>query len=196
MNKVKNILILILGGIIVWQYFSARPLKTVKQEVFSTPEMKGTTKVQIVEKITLDTVQIKGEVVEVDAQWREKYERALLDNDSITQRNLFLESIKIRNYHETLVHNDTIKIDGYFKVRGSLLEYATNYKIKSIDFLYTPKIIRERPRLSVGFGLEVSNSLAKLGMDFTNNKGNRFSVGLDNQKGFWVGVGKSFTLKK
>ena len=55
----------------------------------------------------------------------------------------------------------------------------------------------------MGFGVEAgvpiiptSNFLLKGDIYFENNKGNGFSLGYDTQQRVWLGVRKTFTLKK
>lgn len=204
--NVTNILLLLLIVIMGWQTFTRdRPDEEPKQEVITTPEVTGTTGTQTVEKVVLQPIYLPStnEKINVDSAWKEKYEQALKDKDSITQRNLYLEAIKINTYEQVLVDNDSIEIKGYARTRGSLLDYSVDYRIKPIDFTYTPEIVTRRPRLSMGLDVEAgvpivptSPFVLKGDVYFENKKGNGFSVGYDTEQRVWLGLRKTFTLIK
>lgn len=204
--NVTNILLILLIGIMSWQTFTGNQLKEEpKQEIISIPEIKGTTGTQTVEKVVLQPIYLPStdKQVNVDSAWKEKYEQALKDKDSVAQRNLYLEAIKINTYEKTLVDNDSIEIKGYARTRGSLLDYSVEYTLKPRDFSYTPKIVTTRPKLSLGLDIElgvptvpVSDFLAKGDIYFENKKGNGFSLGYDSEQRVWVGIRKTFTIRK
>lgn len=203
--NVTNILLILLIGIMGWQTFHNTNNVVPKEEVIVVPEVKGTTGTQIVERVVVQPIYLPttNQKINVDSTWKNKYEQALKDKDSVKQRNLYLEAIKINNYEKILVNNDSIEIKGYARTRGSILDYSVDYRIKPYSHTYTPKLIIERPKLSVGLGIETGvpivpdiNFLAKGNLYFENKKGNGFSVGYDTEKRIWVGLRKTFTLKK
>ncbi len=201
--NVTNILIILLIGIIAWQTFFDQEKEPLPQPITITiPESKGTTGTQIVEKVVPYPVYIPstGEKFNVDSEYKKKYEDA---KDSLEKQKLYLESIRIREYNKKLVDNDTIEIHGTLKTRGSLLDYKIDYKIKSSNITYTPKIVTKRPKLSVGLGMQTgipmnpeTNFLMKGDIFFENRKGNGFSVGYDTDKRVWFGIRKTFKLIK
>lgn len=204
--NVTNILLLLLIVILGWQTFTNnRESVEPKQETVTIPEVKGTTGKQTVEKVVLQPIYLSStnQQIKVDSVWKEKYEQALKDKDSITQRNLYLEAIKINTYDKVLIDNDSIEIKGYARTRGSLLDYSVDYRIKSSNFTYTPKIVKQRPRFTMGLGVEAgvpvlstSSFVLKGGICFENKKGNGFSLGYDTEQRIWLGVKKSFTIIK
>ena len=102
-----------------------------------------------------------------------------------------------------LVDNDTIKIKGKARTRGSLLDFDVNYTIKPIDFSYTPEVITKMPKLSARLGVEggiptISNTnfLLKGNLSLENSKGNGLNLGYDTQNRIWVGFSKTFKIIK
>ena len=188
-------------GFVVWQNFIIEE-DIIKPEpiTIKTPE-KSDIIIDTIEVVKRDTVYIKGEekIIEVDAGWKKKYNNAI---DPLEKQNIFYESIKIKQYEKTFVDNDTILIKGSAKTRGSLLSYSVDYKVKSFDVDYTPKIITKRPKLSIGFGIEAglpsrpdTNFRLKGTTYFENNKGGGFSIGADTRQTLWLGLRKTFKLK-
>lgn len=70
-------------------------------------------------------IEIAGEKV-IDSIYYKEY---LQLKDSISKNNAYKEAITIREYN-TPFEDDTIKIDTYNKVRGTLLETQVSYKTK------------------------------------------------------------------
>jgi len=203
--NVTNILLIALIVIMGWQTFSTSSEEPVKDETIIIPEVKGSTGKKEVEQVVLQPIYLpsSNEKVNVDSVLKDKYEQALKEKDSLTQRTLYLEAIKINKYEQILVDNDSIEIKGYARTRGSLLDYSVDYRIKPFNYTYTPKVIKKRPKLSMGLQVEsgipvlpTTNFLLKGGIYFENNKGNGFSLGYDTQQRLWIGVRKTFTLKK
>ncbi len=203
--NVTNILLILLISIMGWQTFYNTDKTIPKEEIIVVPEVKGTTGTQTVERVVIQPIYLPttNQKINVDSAWKDKYEQALKDKDSVSQRNLYLEAIKINSYEKVLVNNDSIEIKGYARARGSILDYSVDYTIKPYTHTYTPKLITERPRLSVGLGVETGvpmtsdiNFLAKGNLYFENKKGNGFSLGYDTEKRIWVGYRKTFTLRK
>lgn len=201
--EVRDILLVILSALMVWQiFFNEKEEKPPEPITITIPEKTGTSGLQTIERVQQVPVYIPQykEPVQVDSYYKKLYEES---KDSIERMNLYLQAIKINDYDSTIVDNDTIKIDAFAKTRGSLLEYKVDYKIKPDAFTYTPQIDYRRPRLSAGFGVEggiptrpETNFLLKGNLYFENRKGNGFSLGYDTDNRVWLGVRKTFTLKK
>lgn len=201
--NVSNILLGVLVIILLWQnFFSKEEVVQPQPVIVEIPEKSGSTGVQVVEKAVPYPVYIKetGEKYNVDLQWKKKYEEA---KDSLEKQRIYLESIKIKEYEEKLVDNDTIEITGFARTRGSLLDYSVDYRIKPSSFSYIPDVITKRPSLSMGLGVEGgiptnpnSNFLLKGNLYFENGKGNGLNFGYDTDNRVWVGVRKTFKLKK
>lgn len=202
--NVTNILLVLLLVILGWQNFVKQDILPPKEKIIKIPEIKGETGKKIVTEVVYDTMYLPSkEKIVVDSTFKAKYEQADRDRDSLKKRTLFLEAIKINKYEKVLVDNDTVKIKGYATTRGELLDYSINYTIKPPDFTYTPDVVYRRPSLSMGLGVEVgvpliptTNFLIKGNVYFENGKGNGFNVGYDTQQRVWLGVRKTFTLKK
>ena len=200
--NINNILLGLLLVLLSWQtFFNSDSKKDVQPIVINIPEFKGTTGTQIVEKSVPYTVFLNsGEKVNVDSDWKRKYEEA---KDSLDKQDLYLQSIKINNYEKSVVKNDSTEIKLFATTRGSLLDYKVDYKFTPKPIEYTPKIISERPRLSMGFSVEggvptvpTANFLLKGTTYFENKKGNGFSLGYDTDKRAWVGIRKTFKIIK
>jgi hypothetical protein len=202
--NVTNILLFLLLVILGWQNFVKQDVLPPKERIIKLPEIKGTTGKKTITEIVYDTVYLPSEErIVVDSTFKAKYEQAEKDNDSLKKRTLFLEAIKINKYEKLLVDNDTVRIKGYVTTRGELLDYSVDYRIEPPDFTYSPEIVKKRPSLSMGFGVEAgvpiiptTNFLIKGDVYFENSKGNGFNLGYDTQQRVWLGVRKTFTLKK
>lgn len=211
MERTKNYIILglvIALGIFVWLHF-----QEIKPEPIdiTIPGSEGTTGDVEIEEVKTDTVEVikylpgkvitKEEIV-VDSTYKAAYEQAVKDNDSLKAKNLFLESIQIKEYNEVAIDNDTIKIDLYAKTRGSLLAYKIDYDIKDQSFTYTPEVVHIRPKLTVLAGIEAmipqgdSRGGVKFDLGVQGQKGNIWSVGVDTQGNKYIGFKKSWTLFK
>lgn len=200
--NITNILLGLLIVVLGWQNFSKGEEEKPQPITVTLPESYGSTGIQTIEKAVPYPVYIPstGENFNVDSEWKKKYENA---KDSLEKQKIYLESIKIKEYEKKLVDNDTIEITGYARTRGSLLDYSVDYRIKPSSFSYTPDVIIKRPSLSMGLGVEGgvplnpnTNFLLKGNLYFENSKGNGFSVGYDTDKRVWIGVRKTFKLKK
>lgn len=198
--NITNILLGVLILMMAWGNFSGDEIKEPVPITITLPEMKGNVGRTLEDvKITPVYLPSKNEHVNVDSEWKRKYELA---KDSLEKTNLYLEAIKINEYDKILVDNDSLKITGYARTRGSLLDYSVDYDFKP-SYTYIPKVVLRRPSLSIGVGVQFgvptlpsSNFIAKGDIYFENNKGNGFSVGYDTERHIWVGLRKTFTLKK
>lgn len=200
--NVTNILLGVLIVILLWQNFFGGSEPVEPQPITITmPEVKGTTGAQIVEKVIQVPVYLpNNQKISVDNKYKKLYEQT---KDSLERQNLYLEAIKINDYKEVLVDNDSIEITGYAKTRGSLLEYKVDYKIKPVSLTYIPEVKSQLPKLSLGLGVEAgvplvptSNFVLKGGLNIINSKGNGFNIGYDTEQRVWLGVSKTFKLIK
>ena len=198
-----NILLIVLIVILAWQnFFSDKEIKAPAPITVNIPEIKGTSGERVIERIVTQPVYIKesGETISVDSEWKRKYEEA---KDSIEKHKQYIKAIKINKYEKELVNNDTIKITGYATTRGALLDYSVDYTIKSSNFSYIPDVVVRRPSLSMGIGVDaavptvIGNNFSLRGnIYFENRKGNGINLGYDTNKNVWIGVRKTFKLKK
>lgn len=198
-SSITNFLLILAILLMVWKFFfSSEEYIEPKPVTITIPEYSGT-KVDTLERFVRDTIYLPSNTIVVDSGWKKKYNEAL---DSLERQRLYYEAIKINKYEKTLIDNDSIEIKGYATTRGALLDYSVDYKIKSFDFSYTPDVVVKRPRLSLGLGLEAglpstlnTNFLLKGNLYFENSKGNRFNFGYDTEKRFWVGYSKTFKIR-
>lgn len=217
MEKIKNYLILgmsIALGIIIYLNVT----KVIPEPaVITIPASTGTSGVIKKDSIRIDTVQVvkylPGKVVVkkdivVDSIYKAKYESALKKNDSLKAKNLFLEAIRINEYNEVAIDNDSIKIDIHAKTRGSLISYKVNYDIKSQRFIYTPEVVRIRPSFTVLTGVELmlpglagSNPTdytapsIKFDIYVQREKGHMWGVGVDTRGNAYVGYKHVLSFK-
>lgn len=99
----------------------------------------------------VEIIYVQGDTKYViDSTYYDKYIKA---QDSIKKLELYIEAIQIKEYNNTIVDNDTIRIDIYSKTRGTLISLAGSYKIKEKLFEYTPQVIKERPAFTLLGGL-------------------------------------------
>jgi len=196
--NVTNLLLIILIIILISNYLKKN--ENPKQDVIvNIPEKTGTSGIRVIEKITQIPVEIDGTKVIVDEKYYLKY---IETKDSLQKLNLYVESIKIKEYNDTIVNNDDILIESYSKTRGSLLEQKIDYKIKEKSFSYKPEYIKERPRLTLlptlEFGIDRNNLLPnfKGGIGFQLKNGDVFSTSLDTRNNIYIGYSKSITIIK
>ena len=187
----------------------------VDDVTFTTKEKTGEVQKKV-DSIIRDTIYIpviaKGKAqpimkeLIVDSLYKAKYDDAVKTNDTLTARNLFLESIALDTYEGTLINNKDIKIDGKFLTRGKLLEYDIKYKIKSDTITYTPEIRYRHPKLSLVYGLDaelptVENFInsrpsigAHVGLQFKS--GSIFKVGINSNKNITLGYSRTLRIFK
>ena len=126
----------------------------------------------------------------------------MLAKDSLEKLNLYVESIQIKEYKDTLINNDEIIIESYAKTRGSLLEQKVDYTIKAKPFSYKPEYIKERPKLTLlptlEFGLNRTDLSInfKGGFGFQNKKGDIISVSTDTKGYIYAGYSKALNIIK
>lgn len=167
------------------------------------PESYGSTGLQTLEpKVVVVQVPVSqgsNQTIDVDAIWKEAYEKASQD----TRDSLYNEAIRIRTYSDTLVDNNEIVIKGDARTRGSLLDFKVDYTLKEKEFTYTPEIITQYPRLSVALGGEIGvptrvgeNFTLKGNLDLMNRKGHEINLGYDTNQTVWLGYSYNFKLIK
>lgn len=200
---VTKILLVVVILLLLWgNFFKKEQPIEIPPVTVTLPETSGTTGTVTFEEVEKDTLYIKGdtEYVEVDKGYKEKYEKA---KDSLEKAKLYYQAIQIREYDSTIVDNDDISIKGSATTRGWLLDYTIDYTIKEKKHTYTPEVISELPRLTLGVGAEVGiplrigeNFTLKANIDLMNKKGNEINLGYDTNQTAWLGYTKNFKLIK
>lgn len=176
------------------------------------PEINGGGGKEI-DSVKTDTVYIEKiinkynkeavEALVVDALYKEKYENAIKENDSLKAKNIFLESIKINEFKGELLDDSKITIKGKIKTRGKLLSYDIDYTIKKDSISYSPEIKYRHPSLSLIYGADVimPTSLlnetspiiaGKIGLQF--KKGDIITIGMTSQNQILLGYSRTIKL--
>lgn len=201
-NKVfntTNILLVVLIIIFLGSYFKKEPAPSPAEVTVTIPESSGTSGVRTIEKIIQIPIISREREYLVDKLYYDKY---ILAKDSLDKLNLYVESIQIKEYKDTLINNDEIIIESYAKTRGSLIEQKIDYIIKAKPFSYKPEYIKERPRLTLlptlEFGLNrVDLSINfKGGFGFQNKAGDIISLSTDTKGYIYIGYSKSLSILK
>lgn len=206
-DKLRDIFLIIFVLLLVWQiFFSPTKEKIVTEPIkILLPEIKGndTKTINTVIPIPayINNNNIKEKII-VDSIAYNNYIKA---KDSISKLNLYLSSIKINNYKDTLINNDTINIYGEINTQGKLLDYKIDYLIKKrqINTNIIPINKIYNPRLSIGLNIEGgvptefnSNFILKTGIILKNKNNNSINISYDTDKRIWIGIGKTFNLIK
>lgn len=197
-NKIGNILLVIAFGIIIWMSWNPRVVTKVETRTVTLPAKQGTTKFVEVEKFVRDTVYLPSkEKVVVDQKYKRLYEEA---KDSLERQSLYLEAIRIREYEQVFLDNDTITIGGKITTRGSLVGYKLDYFIKESQLTYTPEVEFRMPEMSIGIGIEAGiptnrdDRFTLKGNLFLNRGSNGYMISYDTDGMFWLGYNKTFKL--
>lgn len=167
------------------------------------PESYGTTGLQTLEpKVVVVQVPVSEsseKTINVDSLWKEAYQKA----SQQVKDSLYNETIRIRTYSDTLVDNEEVVIKGDARTRGSLLDFKVDYILKEKDFTYTPEIVTQYPKLSVGLGMEMGvptmvgeNFALKGNLSLMNRKGHEINFSYDTDQRVWLGYKKTFKLLK
>lgn len=199
-QHIQTALLVIIGVALIANFFYKDDPEPQPIEII-IPEQKGTTGTQIIENVKTIPVPIPGgKEIYIDEKWYKEYLEA---KDSISRLNKYVQAIKVNELDTTFIDNDTIKLDGKIKTRGSILSYKFDYKIKERKFEYTPEVIVRRPRMSligeVGTGITAhpTSDLSLYGaIGLENQKGLGLKIGYDTQGAVRVGVSKSLVLVK
>lgn len=207
--KEINIRDIILGVIVIlllWNFFGgSKDSPVVPHRTIEVSEKKGTTDTIVVETIREVKVPVYNnagikETIIVDQKYKALYEAT---KDALEKERLYLEAIQINEYKETIVDNDTIKIDAYAKTRGSLIDFKVDWKVLKDTITYKPEVITKMPKLSVVLGAELGiptelgdNFVFKADVGLQNKNGDIFTVGADMNKTLYVGYKKTFKLIK
>lgn len=199
-TKILLIIMILMMG--YSNFFKSSELIEPTPVTVTIPESYGTTGLQSLEpKVVVVQVPVSGtnQTIDVDAIWKEQYEKA----SQKIKDSLYNEAIRINTYSDTLVDNDEIVIKGDARTRGSLLDFQVDYTIKPKDFTYTPEVVIQNPRLSVGLGMELGvptrlgeNFALKGNLDLMNRKGHEINLGYDTNQTAWIGYTYNFKLIK
>lgn len=201
-EHIQNTLIAVLIGLFIWQFFfSDKDEKEPQPIQVIIPEQKGSTGTQIIENVKTIPIPIPGQgEVYIDEKWYNEY---LAAKDSIGRLNQYLKAIEVKELDTTFIDNDTIRLDGKIKTRGSILAYKFDYNIKERVFEYKPEVVIKRPRVSLFFGVEAgiptvptTGFLMKGKIGLENRKGFGVSAGYDTENRVWVGLQKNIILLK
>jgi len=216
MEKIKNYIILGLSvslGFMI--YFNTRPKPIYDDKTISIPGSTESSGVVIIDnnndsiydpEIIEVPVYIKGDVeIVVDQEYKNKYDQVIKEKDSISARNLYLESIQIKEYNEVAIDNDIVKVDLYAKTRGSLLAYRIDYNIKEKEFKYIPEVVYRYPKASLVYGLELGLPAQQVipqapvigvSLGIQNKKGSIVTLGVNSEKFVTIGYYKTLKLFK
>jgi len=184
-------------------FFKKDPIVEPTPITLTLPESFGSTGLQQLEpKVVVVQVPVSqgsSQKIDVDKIWKEQYEKA----SQQIKDSLYNEAIRIRKYSDTLVDNDDIVIKGDATTRGSILDFKVDYTIKEQDFTYTPEVVVQYPKLSLGLGLEMGvptqigqNFTLKGNMDIMNRKGHEINLGYDTNQTAWIGYTYNFKILK
>lgn len=199
-QHIQTALLIIIGVALIANFFYKDDPEPQPIEII-IPEQKGTTGTQKIENVKTIPIPIPGgKEIYIDGKWYKEYLEA---KDSIERLNKYVQAIQVKELDTTFIDNDTIKLDGKIKTRGSILSYKFDYQIKERKFEYTPEVIVRRPRLSligeVGAGIPTKpNSEFSLygAIGVENQKGFGFKAGYDTQGVVQVGLSKSLVAMK
>jgi hypothetical protein len=159
------------------------------------PEYVKVTDTIVVTRIKYKTIQAKDGVVVVN---KDKYNEYIKEKDTVKKKELFIETITVREYNTNVINNDTVKVDVYSKVQGVLISTNATVTVKPREI--QERIITQRPRLSLIVGAEVGyrsfefNPLIKTGIQ--TKSGNIYTASIDLNKNVYVGFSKTFTIIK
>lgn len=196
-----KIVILIILGMFLIDTFLVHKDDPIEDVTVVIPEKVGSVEKEI-DSVKVDTVYIveqggkeKPRAIVVDSTYKAEYEKAIAENDSLKAKNIFLESIAITKYKDTLINNKDILIKGDFTTRGKLLNYKIDYTIKADTITYTPQVVRKNPKFALVGGIElglplngiVGDPTASINLGIRNVKGNTITFGFDTEKRFRVG---------
>jgi len=202
--KVDSTKILLFALVLLMGYnsfFKTEPIPEPVPVTLTLPESFGSTGLQQLEpKVVVVQVPVSQgsqQKVDVDKIWKDAYEQA----NQRVKDSLYNEAIRIRTYSDTIVDNDNIMIKGDATTRGSMLDFRVDYKLKEKDFTYTPEIVTQYPKLTVGLGAEVGVPTVvgqpftlKGNVDLMNKKGNEINLGYDTNQTVWLGYTYNFKL--
>lgn len=199
-QHIQTALLVIIGIALIANFFYKDDPEPQPIEII-IPEQKGSTGTQIIENVKTIPIPIPGQgEVYIDEKWYKEY---LAAKDSIGRLNQYLKAIEVKELDTTFIDNDTIRLDGKIKTRGSILAYKFDYNIKERVFEYKPEVVIKRPRVSLFFGVEAgiptvptTGFLMKGKIGLENRKGFGVSAGYDTENRVWVGLQKNIILLK
>lgn len=199
--NIDRILLIVVTLVLLWgQFFKKQDKIEIPPVTVNIPETKGSTDKETIKEYIPYPVEIKGESVNVDGEWKRKYEEL---SDSLERYKLYLEAIKINEYSKTFIDDSILNLKGSLTTRGELLDYQFDYTVKEKPFTYQPKVIKQFPKLSMKIGSEVGLSTRDLqefvfkgNLGFINQKGDEITISYDTNETFWLGYNKNIKLIK
>lgn len=167
------------------------------------PAKEGGTGLQVLETVRTVPVYLPSSPetpVDIDSEWKRKYDET---KDSLDRQNLYYKAIKINKYERQSILNDsTIEIFGSATTRGTLLDYAVDYRVKPSTTTYTPIVEVRRPRLQAeyGVGVFITPAMTYTPLELGLREG-KYGIGLRAHydpltKAMGVSLNKTFTLIK
>lgn len=203
----------IIIGLLVWiigmSYFNSGP--NTKPFFTSSPTIVGTEQKDVIPEVATDTVYITKtifkdkyidkKIIVVDSLYKAEYLSALKENDSLRALNLFLSSIELKTFNDTILDDKNVSIKAKIKTRGDLISYKVDYTIKPQKHEYIPEV--KLPRLTILGGVDLSVPSEGTGypnleanLNFMNRKGSMYSVGLDSRNNISIGYKASIFRSK
>jgi hypothetical protein len=125
-----------------------------------------------------------------------KYLKALVENDSLKQLNLYLSAVQLRNY-ESVFEDEHIKATVYSYTTGTLDSLKLDYIRKEIKFDIPTNTFKYKVFIggSVGINKDLNQGVLKANVGYLNSKFNTTQLEylkLNNQNYFLIG--KTFNL--
>lgn len=160
--------------------------------VITIPAVQGTIDTTTVNEPPVEIIYLDGDTEYlIDSTYYYKYLEAQSEKEKL---ELYIQSIQVNEYNNTIIDNDTIRIDIYSKTRGTLISLAGSYKIKEQLFEYIPQVVKERPAFTLLGGVSTivptsigSNIGIGANLGFQTKKGNVFNVGYYTNEYITVG---------
>ena len=199
MEKFKEFItfknLFIAGLVIAILMLSTCDNKNKNIKIVKIPEVVIKSDTVFIEK-KINTIQIKykdGTAV-VNKDIYENYNKEI---DTVKKKEIFVESITIREYKNTVIDNDTAKVIVNSKVQGKLLSVQADLFIKEKEIKLE---INKNPRLSLVTGIDLYynklefNPVINAGIQTRN--GNTYKIGTALDKSVMIGFSKTFTIIK
>ena len=183
---------------LIWPFATVVFLLLWFQQCNKDPEIQEV----IVEKIVkipsienvFDTIKIPQDpqyIKEIDSIYYKEY---LELKDSIQKDSAYKDAIAIKEYTQNF-SDGFQSVDVFSKTRGSLLEQSVSYKTKPKTIIVKDTIeIKTKNSFALGAEIGVptiqnldATPVIKGGVEFTNKKGNAFSLSYDTEGRAWVG---------
>lgn len=132
----------------------------------------------------------------VNKKLAEDYLKAIVENDSLKQLNLYLSAVQLKNY-ESVFEDEHIKAIVYSYTTGTLDSLRLDYTRKEIQFDIPTNTFKYKIFIggSVGINQELNQGVLKANIGYLNSRFNTTQIEylkLNNQNYFLIG--KNFNL--